>query len=79
MILRRLILIFTILVMTVSMIPYAQECSAQSDEAWEIQADNDFDLGNYEEAIVGYTCMIELDGELVSEGYDANRYRALGA
>lgn len=70
MILRRLILIFTILVMTVSMIPYAQECSAQSDEAWEIQADNDFDLGNYEEAIVGYTCMIELDGELVSEGYE---------
>lgn len=49
---------------------YAQACDTQSDEVWWSQASNDFDLGNYDAALAGYECMIETDGELVSEGYE---------
>ncbi len=80
MILRRLIFIMIFSMFTINSIVQAQECTAQSEDAWKVQADNDYDLGNYTEAIAGYTCMITLGGDLVSEGYEWRgvSYQSLG-
>jgi|GEM_PF-3425583 len=75
-----LLALFTIgLALNLTTITQAQDCSAQSDQDWWTQAENDYNLGNYEEALAAYTCMIELDGDLVSEGYEwrGNTYRNL--
>lgn len=67
---RRLVITSIICVLTINMMSLAQDCTMQDAESWEAQADNDFDLGNYNEAIAAYTCMIEVGGERVSEGYE---------
>lgn len=67
---RRLIITSLICVLTINMMSVAQSCTTQDAEAWQAQADNDFNLDNYEEAIAGYTCVIELDSDLASEGYE---------
>jgi len=78
--LYRLILIIILIVLPVQMVTHAQACNAQTPEDWNAQADNDYELGNYEEAIAGYTCVIQLGGELASEGYEwrGNAYGQLG-
>lgn len=51
----------------------AQECSVQDVDAWISQANNDYSINNYEEAIDGYTCAIE-----VSDEQDAYAYQWRG-
>jgi len=63
-----------ILILSIALIialpTYAQACSSQDVEAWLTQANNDFDLGNYEEAAAGYNCMIEVSDEQDAFAYE---------
>lgn len=71
MMIRRIIGILVFSVALIIALPaYAQACSAQDVEAWRTQANNDFDLGNYEEAAAGYSCMIEVSDEQDSFAYE---------
>ena len=77
----RILSIFFIVIFLVTIPPVdAQECSAQDVEAWKIQANNDYELDNYEAAIDGYTCMIDISDEEDAYAYlwRGVSYRLLG-
>lgn len=79
---RHITLIFVTLSLVIGITApiQAQDCSAQDADAWVDQALNDYDLGNYEEAVDAYTCVIELNTNHVAYAYTwrAESYRILG-
>ena len=54
------IILLSSLIITNVFTSLAQSCDSQDAEAWRSQANNDYGLDNYEEAITGYTCLIEV-------------------
>lgn len=69
--LYRIIGILVLSIIWMAVLPVtAQACSSQDVEAWRTQANNDFDLGNYEAAAAGYNCMIEVSDEQDAFAYE---------
>lgn len=66
----RLLAVCLLCLLAIPLASAQADCSMQDGDAWKSQADNDYELDNYEAAIQGYTCMIETaDESLLHHAY----------